>query len=215
MDTALHEICLAASWKAKAILRTNRFFSTRHLITIFKSHVLGFIEYRTPAIIHAASSVLKPIDLIFDRFLSAIGISAVDALIHFNLASLSIRRDIAALGIIHRAMLGKGPFHLRQFFIRDSNPSRSHPRLSRRRHSFQVLEVYDGLHRDYINRSVFGYIWIYNLLPEEIVDCRDVKSFQGKCQKVLKDLASSGIEDWTLAFSPRAPRNLNVIARWH
>ena len=160
MDTALHEICLAASWKAKAILRTNRFFSTRHLITIFKSHVLGFIEYRTPAIIHAASSVLKPIDLIFDRFLSAIGISAVNALIHFNLASLSIRRDIAALGIIHRAMLGKGPFHLRQFFIRDSNPSRSHPRLSRRRHSFQVLEVYDGLHRDYINRSVFGYIWI-------------------------------------------------------
>ena len=86
------------------------FLLIRHLISIFKSYVLGFIEYRTPAIIHAASSNLKLIDLIFDRFLSTIGISAVDALIHFNLASLSIRRDIAALGIIHRVILGKGPF---------------------------------------------------------------------------------------------------------
>ena len=41
-----------------------------------------------------------------------------EALFHFNLAPLETRRDIAQLGVIHRAALRKGPNHLHNFFMR-------------------------------------------------------------------------------------------------
>eukprot|EP00973_Karenia_brevis_P010567 1432834-Karenia_brevis.AAC.1 len=64
-------------------------------------------------------------------------------------------------------------------------------RLGRNRHSKQLRNEYELLHRDYINRSLFGYIWIYNLLPESLVECQSVKSFQSQCQKLLQELAST------------------------
>ena len=36
-----------------------------------------------------------------------------------NLAPLAVRRDIAMLGLIHRAMLGRGPAQFREFFQPD------------------------------------------------------------------------------------------------
>merc|ERR1712110_444462 len=110
-----------------------------------------------------------------------------EALMSFRLAPLRSRRDIAALGIIHRAVLGKGPPQLIHFFRVDNVP----PGLrSARRHNRQVIDDYERLHRDYINRSVFGYVWVYNLLPMELVQATSVKIFQQKCHLVLKEMAS-------------------------
>ena len=105
MHSAIRHCALEAAQKLKAIMRTRRYFNDRELITLFKSHVLFYVEYRTPAFLHASSSLLHPIDHLFDRLLSYTGVSYCDALIHFNLGPLSVRRDIAALGIIHRAVL--------------------------------------------------------------------------------------------------------------
>ena len=83
---------------------------------LFKSHVMSFIEYRTPAIAHAATSALSPLDAILTKFLRAVDLSPIEALVQFHLAPLALRRDIAILGVIHRCALGEGPELLPGFF---------------------------------------------------------------------------------------------------
>ena len=105
MNIAVHECVISALWKLKSILRTRRFFNSAELIRMFKTHILSFIESRSPAFSHASTSILQPLDDVLKKFLKDLGISFKDAILHFNLAPLSTRRDIATLGIIHRAIL--------------------------------------------------------------------------------------------------------------
>ena len=193
--TAVHE----CSWKLKTQLRTQRFFTTRELVRNYKAHILSYLEYRTAGISHAASSVLAPVDQIQARFLEALGIPILDALLHFNLAPLATRRDMANLGIIHRAVLGKGPSVIRPFFLLDPSP----PRSAHRRHARQLLDPYRDMHRGYLNRSVLGHIVVYNLLPARVVSETSVKSFQSALASFLKDVAVSSFEFWHDLFSSR------------
>ena len=78
------------------------------LVMLFKSHVMSLIEYRTPAIVHAASSALSPVDAILTKFLPAVDLSSIGALLQFCLA-LALRRDIAILGVMHRVPWVRGP----------------------------------------------------------------------------------------------------------
>ena len=112
IQTCVHE----AAWRYRSLLRTHRVFSDAELLGLLKAHVLSFVEYRTPAVYHAASSNLAPLNAVLSSFLRNVWISEIDALTHFKLAPLSSRRDIAMLGVIHRAVLGEGPPQLRQFF---------------------------------------------------------------------------------------------------
>ena len=79
---------------------------------------MSFIEYRAPGNFHAATSVLEPVDRLQVSFLREIGVSELDALLHFRLVPLCLRRDIAMLGVIHRCVLGRGPPHFRRLFQR-------------------------------------------------------------------------------------------------
>ena len=94
-----------ASWKLRSLLRTGKFFTTRDVVMMFKAHILSYIEYRTPGIAHASTTTLRPIDRILARFLREIGMSENVALLYFGLAPLATRRDIAMLGVVHRAVL--------------------------------------------------------------------------------------------------------------
>ena len=78
------------------------------LVLLYKSHVLGFVEYRTAAVYHASPSVLAPLNKLQDWFLRDLGVTAEEALEHFGLAPLTCRRDMAMLGVVFRALLGKG-----------------------------------------------------------------------------------------------------------
>ena len=110
---------------------------------------------------------------------------------NFGLAPLNTRRDIAMLGVIHRAVLCQGPSQLQDFFIEESVPMRS---MSRRpRHDRQLQDLSGPLRRDYLNRSLLGYVWIYNWLPEKIVTSSSVQKFQSRCQAFLKSCVSSGM----------------------
>ena len=86
MAGALHSLVHEASWKLASILRTSRYFSTPELIGLYKSKLLSYIEYRTPAIYHACTSHLAPLDQIQRRFLREIGMSEIEALTLFKLA---------------------------------------------------------------------------------------------------------------------------------
>ena len=118
MHDAIQDCVVACNWKLQSILRTKRFYGDADILVTFKAHILSFIEYRTMAISHAAPSELIPLDDILTRLLVRLQISHEEALMHFHLAPLGARRDMALLGIIHRAALRKGPPQLHQFFMR-------------------------------------------------------------------------------------------------
>ena len=117
MYVAVHECVGAANWKLQSLLRTRKSYSDAEMIQVFKSHLLSFIEYRTAAIAHACPSMLEPLDDVLTRLLVRLSISHEEALFHFNLAPLCTRRDIAQLGLIHRALLRKGLPHLHVFYL--------------------------------------------------------------------------------------------------
>ena len=103
-------------WRARSILRAQRYHTTKNMIHLYKANVLSYAEYRTAAIYHASASLLKQMDRVQASFLEDVGIDAINALLVVNLAPLSLRRDIAMLGLIHRTMLGQGPEHFKQRF---------------------------------------------------------------------------------------------------
>ena len=117
MDLAVRDVVSQASWKLTTILRTRRFHGVSQLVQVYKSNLLSFVEYRTPAVYHATKTTLSGIDLVQRRFLRECGLSDEDALLHFNLAPLETRRDIAMLGLIHRSVLGCGPRHFANMFL--------------------------------------------------------------------------------------------------
>ena len=101
MASAIHEVASEARWRLKAIWRSHRYHSVAALIGLFKSKVLSFLEYRTAGIYHATDGALRPLDQVQEAFLEKLGVSPKEALMNFNLAPLSTRRDIAMLGVIY------------------------------------------------------------------------------------------------------------------
>ena len=205
MNNAVHETVVTSSWKLRTVMRTRRFFTHAELVLHYKSHILSFIEYRTPGISHACCSVLQPLDDIQGRLLKDLGISVTDALLHFNLAPLQSRRDMAMLGLIHRTVLGKGPEHFKDFFRLATATSDLRTRLGQRRHNRQLIDPRNARFSGQLRRSALGLIMIYNLLPQEVVEAKTVSLFQKLLQGMLKDLASSSVEGWPSLFSPRVP----------
>ena len=130
-----------------------------------------------------------------EKFLADVGISSKDALLHFNLAPLASRRDMAMLGLIHRTVLRKGPGHFRQVFRVTDDGSR--------RHRYTLLD--QGARSNLRSRSALGLIPVYNMLPADAVEHKTVSAFQANLQSMLKDRASSDVQDWEKLFSPRIP----------
>ena len=95
MNVAVHKCACRAAWKTKSLLRSRRFCSDSDLIMLYKSHVLSYIEYRTAGIHFASSSVLREIDDVQTRYIRQLNLSEEAAFMHFNLAPLETRRDIA------------------------------------------------------------------------------------------------------------------------
>ena len=171
---------------------------------------MRYIEYRTAAIYHACDSALESLDHVQDKLLEAAGASKVDVVLKLNLAPLAARRDIALLGLIHRTVLGGGPNHFKKFF-KLAGP---HEGAHAGRHRLQLIEDNSGHWTDfafpgsrpaeYIRRSMFGLVGIYNRLPAEVVEAAStVGTFQSGLQRMLKDAAASGVIGWERIFSPR------------
>ena len=202
MANAVHKCATAAAWRTKALLRTRRFYSTLELVLLYKSHVLSYIEYRTPGIHFASTSVLQELDDVQKRFLHQIDLSEETAFLEFNLAPLCVRRDIAILGCIHRASLCQGPPALWRFFrrataTRDSTTRQIH------RNSLQIIEWSRGRNLEIMRRSALGMIRVYNMLPQGVVEKVNVKSFQSALTQMVRDRLIAGDHAWRFLLSPR------------
>ena len=206
MEPCIDSLCTEASCRMDVILRTQRFHTAAELIHLYKAQVLSFMEYRTPAVYHACSTLLGKVDRLQRRFLRALGVSDEYALSEYALAPLASRRDMAMLGVIHRCNLGFGPAHFKKFFRRREHTERRFvTRSESRRHRWQLEDPRDGSHSELLARSIFGLIGVYNLLPSRIVEEQSVQSFQRALQCVFKEQAAVFLDGWTVLFSPRQP----------
>ena len=110
----------------------------------------------------------------------------------FNLAPLQMRRDIAMLGVLHRAALGEGPPQLRVFF-------------RRRPGNCRLEDAYNGaaLH-PLVKRSAWGLVAVYNRLGSGAHTIATTKEFQGYLQERVKSPIRKGyLEGWDCSYSPR------------
>ena len=110
----------------------------------------------------------------------------------FNLAPLSMRRDIALLGMIHRAAIGDGPPQLRDIF-------------KRRPDSLRLIDVLEGQSPSrLIQRSIWALVQVYNRLGSGAQSILQVKDFQYYLQERVKRLVTNhGVDDWSRSYSPR------------
>ena len=201
MHQAVRQCATEVGWRLVALLRTQRFQSLSELVVLYKSHILPFLEYRTAAIAHAATSVLNELDVTMDRFLHSVSLTDIEALMHFRLAPLSVRRDIAILGILHRSAIGEGPPALQQFFTMDV---RVPPPRAPRRHCRHMMDPCGLRWPDYAFHSALGAVRVYNILPDYIVSARSVKAFQSRLQGLVCTRVGS-CADWRATLSWRVP----------
>ena len=200
MAQAVAELVSSASWKLRTLLRTRRFYNDADLILLYKSHVLSYIEYRTPAIYHATKAVLRRVDAVQRNFLRDIGVNEVTALLHFHLAPLSTRRDIAMLGMIHRTVSGKGPSQFTEFFRRDTN------------HTLNLVDPRQTSRSPLLKRSALGLVAVYNMLPHKVLSARTVSAFQKGLQDLVSSFAASSHPQWSEVLSPRIPLTSHPLA---
>ena len=158
MAEAVRTLACNVRWKQKMLLRARRYFNLNDILTQYKQQILSYIEYRTPAIYHATTSVLSQLHKTFDVFLSDLWIPREAALLEFNLAPLGMRRDIAMLGMIRRAAIVKGPPHFRKLFRRRAGSRLLVDPLAGRNVSL------------FMNRSARGVCKVYNTLGGAL-DC--------------------------------------------
>jgi len=116
MEGAVQKLVGEARWKLKTLQKASTYHVDSELVTLYKSKLLSYIEYRTPAIYHATDTVLQSLDGVQQKLLKVVGCTELEALLHFNLAPLETRRDVAMLGLVHRTVLEKEPGHFQRFF---------------------------------------------------------------------------------------------------
>ena len=191
MQSAIASLVGRVKWKLVMLLRSRRSFSTPDLVLQYKQQVLTYIEYRSSAIYHATSTALRRLDRLQDSFLKELGITREAALMDFNLAPLATRRDIAMLGLLHRAAIGEGPSQFREHFKRRPNSLQLEDILATQKASALM------------KRSIWGQVKVYNSLRGAL-QCSTVKDFQWMLQERAKRVAAKKLaDDWATLYSPR------------
>ena len=197
MHSAVRTLVVQAGWRLKALLRAKRFFSTNQLVMLYKAQILSYIESGSVAFIHAPMTTMAPVDRLQRRFLREIGLSERDAMLNHRLAPLPVRRRIAALGVLHRRILGQLPECIAELLpLKERRASAYSTRLASNLHNNQLIDPAEGRVTELFRRSLFGYIAVFNRLSQAVVDLKSVKTFQGCLQSAVRDWAASGAENW-------------------
>ena len=166
------------------------------------TYALEYVEFATPAVFHATDYALGPLDRVQNRMLEEIGITAENALFEFSLSPLRARRDMAMLGLIHRVKLNEAPTIFSEFIFPAS--SANFPRSFRAvdlRHNSQMQDPVNSMSSRLFHRSIFGLIYTYNLLPQAVINCESVSSFQNNLQRALKEAVKHNCTNWDSLYS--------------
>ena len=202
MHEAIDKIISQMRPKMQAIIRTKLHYNAQDLLSQFKTHVWSIMETHNGGIFHASSSLLQKLDSLQNHFLKEIGIDAKTAFVDHNFAPPSLRRNIGVLGLLQKRVLGKChpvfqkllPFHFQVF-------GRLRPNEHNKQLYGHVLDVENqhALH----SRSIFGMVYVYNLLPQRFVDSESISAFQKGLTLIAREKCKGGDPHWMHNFSCR------------
>ena len=177
MHTYIDQLPAKIRPKITAILRTRGFYSIPDLVSQLKSHIWGLIEVNIRGCFHAASSLLEKIDHAQNRFFNKLGLTSAQALLDFNAAPPRLRRNIAALGLLHKRVIGKcHPAFDRLFPWYSDRFTEGRGRGHNKQLYSHWVEI--SAHNALYYRSIFAMADVYNNLPQHVVDATSVKVFQ-------------------------------------
>ena len=192
------KILREASYRLRRVLRLRAHFRPDELVMYYKSEVLSYIEGFTVGIYHASGYVLGMLDDLQASFLESLGVTCEAAFLKYRLAPLGSRRDMAMLGLLHRANLGLLPSPLNLLFPKASGTLHSHGFSTGAPHQRQMADPVQPGHGAIFKRSVFGAIAVYNRLPPSTVTADSTKLFQKRLQQQLRD--NIGKANWASLF---------------
>ena len=199
MEQQVEALTNRCRWKLKTLLRAQRYFNEEQMVQQYKTHILPYLEFATPAVYHATATTLAKMDKLQTSFLKQIGLTPLEALTKYALAPLSTRRDIALLGVVHRTVLGEGPPQFARWFF-PAEPAKhtynTRRQEARAKHGKQLHDYLDGSQSALLRRSALGLPRVYNALTPDTVACKTVKSFQAALQKLVLREAETGNQEW-------------------
>ena len=85
MHKAVKKMANEAGWRLRSLFRMQPYFYLSELMQLYKSLVLSYLEAYTPAILHAAPSLLGQLDWIQNRLLDRMNLTQLGAFQHYNL----------------------------------------------------------------------------------------------------------------------------------
>ena len=62
MAASLQALVGKARWKLRSLLRSDNYHNDFELVKLYKSRLLGYLEYHTPAVHHASDTQLEPLN---------------------------------------------------------------------------------------------------------------------------------------------------------
>ena len=148
--------------------------------------------------------MLQKIDFIQEKFLSDIGLTEEEALLDYNCAPLSTRRDVAVLGLLHKCNLGEAHPLLARLFFRDPSPPNRNTAIFPPLHDFRMSDNFYASHLPSLLRSsIFSQIRIYNLLAPSLVDHNTVHDFESDLMNVVRSRCTRRVVNWQHCLSSR------------
>ena len=212
METAVAATVGKAVPKLTALVRTSACYDVLSMVQSLKTYILCLLEGSTSAVYHASPSVLAPLDHVQDRFLRIMGLDEAQAFLDYNLAPLRLRRDVAMLGLIFKCSHGLARPKLCELFPRGEAPVHTfNTRAAAARHPYQLLDRADGCRLTVVKRSSLGLVRVYNLLPQEFVECSNVSAFQSHLTRHVRTLCKHSNQHWAERFRPTAPHHVLML----
>ena len=138
------------------------------------------------------------IDNVQESFVRNLGIDQKRAFLDFNLAPLCLRRDIAALGFLHKIMLGRAHPALSLLFKRAAAPT-----YAFRCHSKQFANIIIASDTLVLRRSLLGMCSVYNRLSQGQVDIDTVSDFQSTLTANARISCQADIHKWHRLYNCR------------
>ena len=203
MEDEVNRIRRKCRPKIKAILATRYVYSVKDLVRQFKAHVWCILEASNIAIYHTSISHLESLDVLQTEFLRDIGLTEETAFLEHNMAPLKLRRDIGALGLLHKIQLGDAHPDFGNLFARKTCEFITNTRHGRRRHGKQFEEIAGN--SLFFRRSLFGAVRVYNVLPECVVNASSVSTFQQLLTKDARSICQQGGTVWKNMYCCRHP----------
>ena len=112
----------------------------------------------------------------------------MDAIINFNLAPLSVRRDIAMLSVLHRIVLGIAPPSIMKLIpFRTTSLFRHGFKTNKSLHDKQLQDCTGHSSPVMLKRSLFGLVYVYNRLDQDVINNKSVKFPQSRLYCIVKE----------------------------